>query len=90
MKKEITNKSSIIYAVTLSFNLFAEICFPFILVATVFGIRNHAVVLAAVVLELVFILVTATVANIAAGFNSAKRWYTVTLPTLAFVAPIDK
>lgn len=81
MKKSLTA-----LIICLIVNFFAEICFPFVLIAVIFTVHNTVAVWTVVLLMFIVVLASAIISNVAAGYDLSKRWYAIPLPPLTFFA----
>ena len=77
-------KSRTALIICLIVNVLAEICFPFVLIAVIFTVRNNVAVWAIVLTMLAVVLASAVISNVAAGYNLSKRWYAIPVPPLTF------
>lgn len=87
MKKlDMKKKLEIIYSVTLGINLGESLLLPIILLGTIaLAYVNYAVMWTVLAFLLLCWCGTAIVANIIAGLNIQKRWYTAILPFLCLL-----
>lgn len=78
-------KSKIIFAVTFTVNLLECALSPFILVATIYGAGNAALMYTLIALEFAVWCGTAIVANVIAGRSVKTHWYAAVMPFILSV-----